>query len=64
MADLVLLRLDNEQAIRCVDLNEAKKKAISHSKSHGQIRIEVTLEGGGPINELKFDRISGEWISV
>jgi hypothetical protein len=52
MANLVLLTLGNGEVIRCVDLADARQKAIACSDGEGKISVKITPEGGGPIMSL------------
>jgi hypothetical protein len=61
MADLIILKLENGDIIRCADLADAKAKAI-HSLGEN-ITLEITPDGiGGPITTLKFEKFKKEWI--
>lgn len=58
MHDLVLLTFENEDFIRCISLDDALAKAISHKETEGRIWVEVTPAGGGMMTVLDFDRSS------
>lgn len=62
MHNLVLLTFENGDFIRCISLDDALAKAISHKETEGRIRVEVTPEGGGRMTVLDFDRSSLAWI--
>lgn len=62
MHDLVLLTFENGDFIRCISLDDALAKAISHKETEGRIRVEVTPAGGGRMTVLDFDRSSLDWI--
>ncbi len=64
MHDLVLLTFENQDFIRCISLDDALAKAISHKETEGRIRVEVTPAGGGRMTVLDFDRSSLDWIPV
>lgn len=64
MADEVLLYLGDANVVRCASLDEAKVKASSYSHVEGQILVEITPNGGGPVTTLEFDRNSCDWISA
>ena len=64
MPDLVLLTFENGDVVRCTSFDDAKVKASSYSHVKGQIMVEVTPEGGGPMTRLEFDRSSRDWITV
>lgn len=64
MADLILLIFENEDAIRCTNLDEAKEQASSRSHAEGRILVEVVPEGGGAMTTLEFDRSSRDWIAA
>lgn len=63
MNDLVTLKLGSENSIRCLNINEAKEKAIAYLDVEGKISLEITPESGGPMLSLQFDRAQLDWIS-
>lgn len=64
MPDLVLLTFEDGDVVRCISLDDAKVKANSYAHVEGQIMVEVTPEGGGPMTRLKFDRSSRDWVAA
>ncbi|WP_299636356.1 hypothetical protein [uncultured Ruegeria sp.] len=64
MSDLVLLRLEDGDIIRCTDLGDAKTKAISLKGTKGRIRVEITPTGGGRMTTLDFDHSSLDWVAA
>jgi len=63
MADLVLLSFDDEEPVRCADMDDAKKRINSRQRNFSKASVEITPEGGGPILSLDFDRSSGDWVA-
>lgn len=64
MSDLILLKLENGDIIRCADLGDAKTRAISLKETKGRIRLEITPEGGGRMTVLDFDHTSLDWVAA
>lgn len=61
MADLISLVVDNGDPIRCIDLDDARNKAISIEE--GSISVDIIPEGtGGLMKTLLFDRNVQEWV--
>lgn len=58
----IQLTFENGDVVRCIDLDDAKSKAIASAE--GRAVVEIFPEGGGPVTTLEFDRTSHDWISV
>lgn len=64
MANLVVLTLGDGRTFRCVDLDDAKEKAISNQVGNDKICVEIIPENGGPMISLDFDKISQDWVAI
>jgi hypothetical protein len=62
MAELIVLTLADGASVRCASLADARIRASRHGHWPGDIVLEVTPEGGGPIQSFQFDRQAGDWV--
>lgn len=58
----IQLTFENGDVAQCVDLDDAKSKAIA--RAEGRAVVEIFPIAGGPVTTLEFDRTSHNWISV
>jgi hypothetical protein len=63
MTDLIILKLANEEIIRCTTLDEASVKATYDPEGEVPASVEITPEGGGPMVTLVWDKSSRSWVA-
>lgn len=61
MADLVLLFVDDEEPVRCLDIKNAKQNICSRNRVFSKAWVEIIPEKGGLILSLDFDRSNCDW---
>lgn len=64
MSDLILLMIGSQEPVRCASLKNAKARVAAEQGVDGDIIVEITPEGGGPVNSLKYDQIIGDWTAI
>ena len=63
MADLILLKIDDLEPERCVDLNDAEMKIKEHGLVNDQAVGSWTPKGGGTVSNLEYSFDDGSWIA-
>lgn len=62
MADLITITVDNNEIIRCLNMDDANDKAKFLSKESDSIALEIIPENGGPMTTLEYDKTSHDWV--
>lgn len=62
MADLITITVDNNEIIRCLNMDDANDKAKFLSKESDNITLEIIPENGGPMTTLEYDKASHDWV--
>ncbi len=62
MADLITITVDNNEIIRCLNMDDANKKAKFLSENKEKIILDIIPENGGPMTTLEYDKGSHDWV--
>lgn len=64
MSDLILLTIGEQEPVRCPSLGHAKATAAAEANIDGNIIVEITPEGGGPVTSLRYNQAICDWVAI
>lgn len=62
MADLILLKIADQEPVRCHTVKDAE--TLAKTAQSEPIVLSVTPEGGGPMTTLTYDQSLADWVSM